>query len=405
MSEARNRRGPFLYLGTGVVLAGLLAVVLFAGVGRGRGGPQGVASTRQQVTAPDTAPGINSWTGLLLSLTVLHQQKPSAPQFRLTDQHGHVVSPSAFRGKTVVVSINDDRCRDLCTFYATDVTLANRDLGKAAKDVVWLSVNANPFYPSVSDVKAWTDQHGLGSQHNWYFTTGSPAALRKVWKKYGFEVELDHKNRTVQHSTELFYVGPNGHERAVAEFGTAAANTAQFAHGMARLADDLLPASERVAHVAGPETPPPSGTNAAVGAPAPSMALHYLQGGHGTFHLAGDKGHYTVVSFFSSTCTVCRTELPALERAYRFAHAKVDFVGVDVSDRAPAARALLARTGVTYPVVSDPHGTASGAARVTGLPYTLILDPAGKVAIRHPGGFTTQQLKYLLEGYVSSLGS
>lgn len=398
--QAGTRRKPFVYLGAGVALAALLAVVLFAGVGSG--GVRGVASTRQEVLAPDTAPGINASTGLLLSLTVLHQQQPAAPQFRLTDQYGHVVSPASFRGKVVVVSINDDRCQDLCTFYAADVVRANQDLGAAAKHVVWLSVNANPFYPAVSAVRTWTDEHGLGGQHNWYFTTGSPAALAKTWHAYGFYVQLDHKTRTVSHSTEQFFVDPAGHERAVGEFGAASASTALFAHGMAQMADDLLPASEQV-HVAGPETPAPSGSNATVGAPAPPLALHYLQGGRGTFDLAGDRGRYTVVNFFASTCTVCRTELPALERAYHFARSKVDFVGVDVSDRASAARALLARTGVTYPVVSDPNGTASGAEQVTGLPYTVIVGPAGKIVIRHPGGFTTEQLEYLLEGDVPAL--
>ncbi len=402
----RPERRPLVYLGVGIALAGLLAAVLFAGVGTGHGSAAGTAPGPGSgaVASAEVAPGVNRSTAALLSLTVLREQQPVPPGFTLTDQYGHPISPAMFRGKTVVIAGNDDRCVDLCTFFAADVVAANHDLGRAARNVVWLSINVNPFYPQVRYVRSFTDEHGLAHQRNWYFGTASPAALEKVWQRYGFYVQLDHRNRTVVHSAELFFVSPSGHERYVAEFGAPAANTALFAHGMAQVANDLLPASERV-HVGGPATPASTAGGATVGAPAPPIALRYLQGGQGTFRLSRFRGHYSVVDFFSSTCVVCRTEMPALERAYRFSRPKVDFVGVDVADRPGAARALLARTGVTYPVVSDPTGSTAGAARITGLPFTLLVSPSGRVLIRHPGGFTAEQLDFLLEGEVPSLGT
>jgi cytochrome oxidase Cu insertion factor (SCO1/SenC/PrrC family) len=399
MTDATGRRRPLLYLVVGVAIAAVLAVVLFVGTGTGSSG----LSTTQQLAAQDTAPGINVATAQLLSLTIFPSgaAKP-APDFTLTDQRGDPVSMSALRGKVVIFSPNDDRCQDLCTLLANSILAANQDLGTAAKDVVWLSVNANPFYPAVSDVATWTDQHGLGSQANWDFTTGSPAQLAAVWKQYGFEVEQDAATRTVNHSVELFYIDPSGQERAVADFGTAAANTALYAHGLAQVADDLLPPAQQV-KVAGPETPAPTAHNATVGAVAPAFSDRYLTGGTGTLSSAALRGHYTVLNFWSSTCTVCRTELPALEASYHDTGGKVSFVGVDVADQPAAGRALLAAAGVTYPTVSDPGGTTAGSEAITGLPFTVIVDASGHVLVRHPGTFTTEQLDYLLQSDVPGL--
>lgn len=397
--DKQPHRRPALYAAVGGALAVLLAVVLFAGIGTGGHG-SGSGSTRSiaaQVPGTNLVPGINSPTSLLLSLTVFHSSPPKqAPDFQLTDQHGNPVSMSSFRGKVVVFSANDDKCQDLCTLLANDIVLANQDLGPAAKDVVWLSVNANPFYPQVSAVRTWTDEHGLGNQPNWHFGTASPAVLQQVWKEYGVEVQLDSKTRTISHSTEMFFVDPNGNERAVTEFGTSAASTSLFAHGLAQVANDLLPRSQRV-HVKGPLTPSPNASNATVGALAPAFTLPYLDGGSGRLTLSSLKGHYVVLNFWSSTCTVCRVELPSIEASYRATGSQVRFVGVDVSDSPVAARAMAASAHLTYPLVADSKGAASGGERISGLPFTVILGPAGHVLVRHPGNITTEQLTYILQ--------
>lgn len=400
-----GRRRPWLYAGIGVVLATVLAVVLFAGVGAG--GPGGATSGGGAgggaAGGVSLEPGVNAATSLLLSLNALPDQPARrAPDFRLIDQHGRPLSVSAFRGKVVVLSVNDDQCQDLCTLLANDIIVANQDLGRAAKDVVWLSVNANPFYPDVASVAAWTDQHGLGTQPNWYFGTAAQGVLAQVWRAYGIEVDLDAQARTVSHGTEMFFIDPQGDERAVTEFGTTAANTALFAHGLAQVADDLLPPRRRV-RVGGPETPVPSAVNATVGAVARGFRLPYLAGGSGRFALASLRGRYAVVNFWSSTCPVCRVELPQLEAVYRSTRGRVAFVGVDVSDQAAAGRATAGAARLTYPLVADVQGSAAGSEQVTGLPFTIILDPSGRVLIRHPGSFTTEQLQFILDSVDAGL--
>ena len=90
-------------LGAGIVVAAVLAVVLFAG----RGGP-GSGSGGSTV-----APGIDAASARLLSLNVFPAAgAPAAPPVNLVDQHGQPVSLARFRGKVVIWSLNDDRCVD-----------------------------------------------------------------------------------------------------------------------------------------------------------------------------------------------------------------------------------------------------------------------------------------------------
>jgi cytochrome oxidase Cu insertion factor (SCO1/SenC/PrrC family) len=379
------RRRSLAYGAAGMALAGVLAAVLFAGLGTGGGVGAGNASSA--ANQPAAAPGLNGPTTSLLSLYLYPTAtRRAAPAFGpLIDQHGYEVSLASFRGKVVVLTFNDDQCTDVCTLLAEDIVAANADLGALASDVVWLGVNANPFYPGVSSVRSWTDQHGLANQPNWYFVTGSPASLQQVWKQYGVVVELDQADRSVQHGDEIFFIDPRGREAALGQFGDQSADTAEFAHGLAQMAADLLPSRPRVA---GPEAPVPSVSNAAVGAQAPAV-----------LDLASLRGRAVVINFWSTTCAPCVAELPALEAAYRAEAGKVAFLGVDVAEPAEAAQRVAASAGVTYPLVSDPGGSAAGAFRITATPYTIVLDPTGLVVIRHPGPFTAEQLEYLLMDY------
>ncbi len=388
----RGRRRPLWFAMTGVGVSAVLAVVLFVGVGTGSG-------------PADVAPGINPSSANLLQLDVFGPGGGApAPNFTLTDQHGATVSLSAFRGKSVVLSFNDDRCADICTLLAQDVVVADRDLGAAAAHVVFLSVNVNPYFPGVASVRFWSDQHGLGHLHNWVFTTGAPAALEAVWKRYGVEVELNPSTKSVVHSTELFFIGLTGRQLAIGSFGTASADTPIFAHTLAQMANDDLPRSEQV-HVGGPSAVPPNQSPAAIGARAPSFSLPVLGAPGRSFESSSLGGHYSVLNFWSSTCTACVRELPNIEQAYRALGTKVRFVGIDVANNPSAAAGFAHRLGVTYPLVSDRSGRVASTYQVPALPFTAILSPKGKLETLHPGALTTEQLEYIVENLDPALRS
>jgi peroxiredoxin len=104
-----------------------------------------------------------------------------------------------------------------------------------------------------------------------------------------------------------------------------------------------------------------------------------------------------VLNFWSSTCPICTTELPALQKASQSGDKRSVILGVDVSDPPSAAEAFINRAGTTYPMLADASGATAGQFRLPGLPYTVILSPTGAVVVRHPGAITTEQLEYLLQ--------
>lgn len=393
MTRRRPRIWPIIVAAT-VVLVGFGAVLVAAAV------PPTNSATSS--SAAPSAPGISTAAASLLQLDPLGDAATKAPGYTLTDQHGRTITPATFRGRAVVLTFNDDECQDLCTLLAQDVAVADHDLGSAASQVAFVSVNANPYYPAVFDVASWSNSHGLGGDANWYFGTAGPATLAAVAKAYGVPIQLDPAHRSVVHGTEIFFIDPSGVERALGQFGTDAASTAPFAHTMAQEASDLLPASQRRT-VAGSAAVDLSADGTGVGAKPKPFSLPALNGS-GNVGTAAESGHYTVLNFWASTCTACVGELADLQKVSHEFTGKADLVGIDVSDNTDAARAVTRQAGTDYPLAVDANGSVAGRYRISGLPYTVILDPTGHVVIRHPGAFTTEQLEYLLDSLIPPAG-
>jgi cytochrome oxidase Cu insertion factor (SCO1/SenC/PrrC family) len=390
-----DRKPWILWITSGSVLALALAAVLIVSLL-----PSPSASS---ATTPDASAAIGGPAASLLELDTLSAMHTAMPDFALTDQNGKPLSLRQFAGRTVVLSFNDDQCADLCTLLAEDVAAADHDLGAAAKDVAFVSINANPYFPSVAAVKKWTVGHGLGTASNWYFGTGTPANLAAIAKRYGVPIGLDAKNKTVEHGSELFFIDPDGKEAARGGFGTEAASTAQFGHAMAQLAASLLPASER-GPIGGPAVSAPVSNSAQLGDIPSAAQLPALGTPSSTVVTAPPAGKYEVINFWASTCTACVQELPDLQSVFEKDGSSVAFTGIDVSDAADSGLAFATHAGVTYPLASDSDGALAGRFQITGLPYTVILDPSGKVLVRHPGAFTAEQLQYVLETFDPGLG-
>jgi cytochrome oxidase Cu insertion factor (SCO1/SenC/PrrC family)/thiol-disulfide isomerase/thioredoxin len=369
----------------GVGLAVVLAIVLFGSTGQTAG-----------QTGAGTSLGVDTASAQLLALNVMPaSNSPAAANFDLVDQYGRRVSLAQFKGKVVVWSLNDDRCTDLCALFAQDVASSEHDLGKAAKDVVFLSVNANPYYPSPSYVRQWSEENHLEGFSNWVYVTGSPAQLKQVWASYHVTVQLDPKDKTVVHEAIVEFIDPQGRTRAIGSFDQGAISTAYYAHAMAEMADDLLPSAERV-KVGGLDVDSSATSKATIGSRAPSISLDSLSTGK-TMTLASLENRPTVLNFWASTCVVCTQEMPALEQVDRDFKGKVDFLGVDVADPNGAARSFADHLGVRFPLVADRNGTAAADYEVDALPVTFIIAPGGEIVARHDGALTHDELVAVLE--------
>jgi cytochrome oxidase Cu insertion factor (SCO1/SenC/PrrC family) len=140
-----------------------------------------------------------------------------APGFTLVDQGGRTVSLASFRGKAVVLEFMDPHCTDICPLVSEEFVDAYHDLGRKAGSVVFAAVNVNPYHTSVNSVAAFSRGHSLDSIPDWHFLTGPVAVLRPIWSKYGVYVEAPNPNSDVIHTSLVYFIGPNGHLRYIAD--------------------------------------------------------------------------------------------------------------------------------------------------------------------------------------------
>ncbi len=384
-------------LGVGVLLAAGVAYVLASGRGSS---PSATSSTSSAAgaagaTGATGAPGISSAQARLLTLNVFPKgQRQVAPAFSLTGSNGQPATLAQFRGKVVIWSLNDDQCTNMCALYAQDIVAAEHDLGAAASHVVFMAVNANVYHTAPATLETWSVAHGLAQFSNWVYVTGAPAQLKAVWHAYHVVVVPTAKNRTVTHDAVSYFIDPTGRMRAISDFTTGSISTAYYAHAMAQMADDLLPPSERV-RVGGPTIGAPSTAGASIGDRAPAFSLRTMTSGRAV-SLSSLEGKPLVLNFWSSTCTVCGSEMSALQAIATAYGDQLRVVGVDVADPPVAAAAFAAQAGAHFQLVADARGKVAAAYRVTSLPVTFLVSPQGKIVARHPGAITATELSFSL---------
>jgi len=143
-----------------------------------------------------------------------------------------------------------------------------------------------------------------------------------------------------------------------------------------------------------------------VGSAAPDFTLPRLAGS-GTMSLRSLRGRPVVLNFWASWCDPCKTEAPALERAWaRYRGRGVVFVGVDYHDVTDDARRFVAAHRLTFPMVQDGSGDVTGRYGITQVPETYILDRAGRIVSHLAGPITAASFADAFRrGLAKALGS
>jgi thiol-disulfide isomerase/thioredoxin len=126
---------------------------------------------------------------------------------------------------------------------------------------------------------------------------------------------------------------------------------------------------------------------------APGFSAAALQQPAPPVNLSEFRGRPVVLNFFASWCPPCTAELPTLAAAQRRVGDRVAFVGIDVSDTTSSAIDLVKRSGVAYPVGTDPdYKVSNGLYHLRGLPSTVFVDANGRVNATVLGQLSPQVL-------------
>jgi len=136
-----------------------------------------------------------------------------APEFRLTDRSGQLLSLSDLRGKIVVLSFIYTHCPDACPLLAANYVQLQREFPDALDrgDLALVFITTDPERDTPERLQQYTQ--GMGGK--WYFLTGSFAEVEKVWQAYGVHREVRERTKelVVYHSYKTFLIDRQGNIR------------------------------------------------------------------------------------------------------------------------------------------------------------------------------------------------
>ena len=140
---------------------------------------------------------------------------------------------------------------------------------------------------------------------------------------------------------------------------------------------------------------------------APGITLRNLQGK--SVKLSDFRGKIVLINFWATWCTNCKAEMGTLQKYYQDHHTK-GFVVLSVNDTTAeknrqAVKNFMSRKKLTFPVVLDSNGIASGQYRVGGLPTSFFIGPKGQVQAENVGPLTYNTIAKVVNRIVSDTKS
>ena len=114
------------------------------------------------------------------------------------------------------------------------------------------------------------------------------------------------------------------------------------------------------------------------------------------------NGRPLLINFWSSICGPCIKEMPDLQQSYQANGSQVDYLGLQVSERAQNGLDMISRTGITYPTGRDVSAEVFRAFGGVGLPRTVIVRADGTIAYVHSGPLTADQIQQAVDEALAS---
>lgn len=136
-----------------------------------------------------------------------------APDFHLTDQFGHPVSLSQFRGKPVILTFLYTHCPDQCPLTAEMLHSMVVQLGGQAQQVAILAVSTDPTGDTMASAQSFSQEHKMLAY--WHYLLGAQAQLAPIWTSYSVYAAPTPTSTggSVTHSIAIFVIDKQGRER------------------------------------------------------------------------------------------------------------------------------------------------------------------------------------------------
>jgi protein SCO1 len=173
-----------------VVLVGVLAAI--AGVLLARSGTSSSAQApiaKSPFDGPTMPPGLR------------------AKNFSLTDQYGHQVTLSQYRGKVVVLTFIHSLCHDTCPFMVEQIKGALNELPDDGHGIPTIGVSVEPSQDTVANRRAFLARHDMTGRME--YVNGPMPAMRRLWHDYAIRPVTPK----VDHSTFVLLINKRGLER------------------------------------------------------------------------------------------------------------------------------------------------------------------------------------------------
>jgi protein SCO1 len=130
-----------------------------------------------------------------------------AANFSLTDQYGHRVTLSQYRGHVVVLTFIHSLCHDTCPFMVEQIKGALNELPQSGRGIPAIGVSVAPAEDTVAHRKRFLAKHQMTGRIA--FVNGPLPEMRKVWHAYSIEPVTPK----IDHSTFVLLIDKRGIER------------------------------------------------------------------------------------------------------------------------------------------------------------------------------------------------
>lgn len=131
------------------------------------------------------------------------------------------------------------------------------------------------------------------------------------------------------------------------------------------------------------------------GRPAPDFVLAQAYGG--TVNLSSYRGRSVLLVFWTTSCSICRRELPMLDRLRTdFGARGVEVLAVNIRDL-DGAREFMASEHLRLTNLIDTDGAAAERYKVQGVPKLVLIGPDGKIRRSAAGWQSERTLRQWME--------